>query len=56
MCGGWRLGFKGLGLSFNAPYLPSVILGKQSNFFEHPFPPTFDDDELTDVSARRDGE
>lgn len=51
VCVGWGLDFKGLGLSFNAPCLLCVILGKQSYLFEHQFPPRFEDVELTDVSC-----
>lgn len=51
VCVGWGLDFKGLGLSFNAPHLLCVILGKQSYLFEHQVPPTFEDVELTDVSC-----
>jgi hypothetical protein len=32
-----------------------VILGRQSNLFEHQFPPRLDDVELTDVLVREMG-
>lgn len=52
VCVGWGLDFKGLGLSFNAPHLLCVILGKQSYLVEHQFPPRFEDVELMDVLWR----
>lgn len=51
VCVGWGIDSKGLGLSFNAPHLLCVILGRQSYLFEHQFPPRFEDVELMDVSC-----